>query len=443
MSTRWRIAIVVTLALKLAAGAWYLSAREGPVAATQGPVTPSEAYLLEQAHTAWAHSAAIVWNDLYYACGDVSHVDSTRWPDNRTITVHYEGANDAAGGPLVVEFTNLRYDPEHSTIHYGKSEIAKSVDETLKGEVYLYDLRDEAEKGQFRQTDAITLAQSRSVTVTKGLEFNVTVSSETTIGAGEAFPGPSFEQKIGVEAGFSTSEEQSRAAEESKEQTVEHEFDVELEPLRATLIKATSPEETEYTPIDAVLVADFGVKFTLHSPVHRRGHCAAAPARHAWQGGQEYVLWHGNLDIEACGWQVWDKPYAYQLVQAFKTAGFNGSGTCTVAFESIDRFAQMLTGVHERWPGLDPSVHGISAAATATGWTTVPPAVKAQFYGPLRHTRRAHHPRHRDAAAHLRGHGERERADVRERRRRAEGAGRRGHQLRPERGDLLQRVAVD
>ena len=361
----------------------------GVIGEARGPVTPSEAYLLEQAHTAWAHSAAIVWNELYYACGDVASVDSTRWPDDRTITVHYHAAPDGqgghvGGGPLVVEFTNLRYDPEHSTIHYGKPEVAKSVNETLAGHVYLYDLRGEAEQGEFRQTDSVTLTQERSVTVTKGLEFNVTVSSETTIGSGEAFPGPSFEQKFGVEAGVSTKEETEKAQSESKERTEEHEFDVELEPLRATLIKLTSPEITEYTPVDGILVADFGVKFTLHSP------CVSSATlgtlrEAAWQGGQQYVLWHGNLDVEKCGWQVWDRPWAYQLIDSFKTAGFNGSGTCTVEFEGIDRFAQMLTGVHERWPGMAPAAHGISGGYG--NWVDDGASdVKAQFYGPLRHT---------------------------------------------------------
>ena len=71
----------------------------------------------------------------------------------------------------------------------------------LVGHDYIFDLRDSTEAGDFRQTDKVTLDRSRSVTVTEGVEMDLTVETDTKIEG--SYAGVKLEEDLKATFGIS------------------------------------------------------------------------------------------------------------------------------------------------------------------------------------------------------------------------------------------------
>ena len=386
---RRRLIPTLLLLLALVAGACTTSAPDTPAApdaffgrsdsfvATErlGSAPESEAYLLEGVHGHWARHFGTVFGALWYSPsgtgGEVVAVDTTTWPDDHKVRVHYRCGKEAW-----FQFSNLHYDPEASHIAYGTTKIAQQAEADLPGHAYLYDLTTSSEEGHFEQEDAVTLEQQRSVTITSGMDFNASVTSETKVSGGSELLGASFEETLTATAGIDLKSETQKASAESKVRTENHKFDVGLPAFEATLIFLEAPQVNSYTPFTGNLVAAFASAVTLEAP------CVVAypstEAAYDWQHGQAW-LWHrGNLDATKC----WGNPPTTGYPEVFRAI----KRDCTLHFEDITRVQEFLAGTHERYPGM--------ATSNQPGWPrdyhgwideAAPRHAKAAYYGPLVH----------------------------------------------------------
>ena len=329
--------------------------------------TPSEAYVLEHKTGQWAHQLGIVWGGLWYGSQDIKSVDTTTWPDNHHATVWY-----TCGAKMFVHFDGLHYDPELSNITYGSTKIAQELPAQLGGHAYLYDLTNSSEPGHFSQSDSVTLEQSRSTTITNGMNFNASVSSQTKISGG--FAGAKMEETVTATMGLDLKSETQKAEAESTARTQQHAFDVALPPFQATLIDLESTQVHSSTPFDIDGVPDWKTTITLNEPCGKSYPSAEAEA--AWQYGQGWVWHHGNLDATKC----WGNPPKSGYPELFRIKA------CQISFDSIDRLAQALAGVHERWPGM-ATENQSGWPNDYTGWIDEAgnEASKHAYYGPLRH----------------------------------------------------------
>ena len=225
-----------------------------------GPI--SEAYLMEHIQARWAKNLIVLWDDAYSTCG-IESVSTHSWPDDNTIRIK-AARNGWAGhrGVWTVKFSQVHYDPALTEITYGKTKISQEIPTELSGHAYLFDLQDYEETATFEQIDTVTLEQHRETTMTHSTEMNYTASSETTIGG--SYAGVGLEEKLTLTFGADFKDEESQAEGESKSQTSEHKFDVDLPPLQATLVLLDSIEVHSSTPFDVNGVGDWKVQ--VHIP---------------------------------------------------------------------------------------------------------------------------------------------------------------------------------
>ena len=270
-------------------------------------------------------------------------------------------------------FDGLHYDPELSQVTYGDTKIAQELSAQLAGHAYLYDLTGSSEPGHFAQTDTVSLEQSRSTTVTRGMDFNTTVSSEQKISGG--FAGASMEASLTETMGLDLKTETQKAMSESTARTEEHQFDVALPPYEATLIDLESTQVHSSTPFSVDGVPDWKTTITLNEPCDVSYPSKEAGAR--WASGQSWIWAHGNLTTTKC-WG--ESPGDDHYPELFRIKA------CQISFDSIDRLAQMLAGVHERWPGM-ATVNHAAYPNDYTGWIdeAANHHTKSAYYGPLRH----------------------------------------------------------
>ena len=297
----------------------------------------SEAYLLERIHADWAHQLAIVMGHLWYK-SPPKYVSTRTWPDDHKVTVGYAECDTS----LVVTFKALAYDPERSSISYGETTVHSSNPVELPGHSYLYDLTESEEPGQFSQEDTITLEQSRSTTLSKTTDFNVTASSSTKVGG--TLAGVGLEETINIATGLDFKTEKSQAQAESMARTETHSFSITLPPLRATLITLDTTEVASSTPFRIYAVATFAPEIKIGD------HCAINyPSKEFQQWQIDAGCWitdegcYGThkANLDWCPAKKSDAPWLY----------ISRDG-CKVSFESIDRVDEFLRGVHERWPGM-------------------------------------------------------------------------------------------
>ena len=224
--------------------------------------TIAESYALLQIHRDWAREMGDVIAQLWSWCGQSGRIDTSEWAEHKRITV-YSVSNDHAYG-TVFEFSNLRYDPDATQILYGEPKVLAPVDATVPGSRYIYDLSDSTDDGHFSQKEEITLQQDRSVTVTHGMTFDASLSSETTVGGDIA--GIGLEQKLTATFGYSNTEETQKAEAESKAVTEEHTFDVPLPAGRITYISISTSDISSSRPLSIRGVADADVEIHLGQP---------------------------------------------------------------------------------------------------------------------------------------------------------------------------------
>ena len=317
------------------------------------PVDIQESFLLEQIHRHWAKRMGNVIGNWWSWCGSVDRVDSSRWASAKEITVY------SSNHPTKFVFSQLGYDPTLSAIHYGKPSVV-TTEVPLPSHDYIYDLSGELGDGEFRQTDSVTLGRSRSVSITQGVEFDVTASTETKV-SGE-YAGVGLEQTISLSLGYKNSREESRASDESKSTTVEHEFNVPLPAGETTRISLHAGNSTSSTPMSIDGVAAWEATITLGEP------CADDP--HWFNEAGSWVIYPDNETIWACwgdtpypgssektGWQSSGAPAA--VIHDWLTTILSKPCPFTIG---VDTATALFDGQVAEWQGLNGERRGLSGS---------------------------------------------------------------------------------
>lgn len=331
---------------------------EARTAILAGDADVSEAYLMEHIHANWAKNIVNLFDHVYTQCG-IKSVNTHNWPNDNTVTVYMQSKDGklAPLEPYTVKFSNVHYDPELTSFNYGKTQISQQLPAELSGHAYLFDLTKDEAGGTFEQTDSVTLEQHRETSISKSVEMNYTLSSETTIGG--SFYGVSLEEKLTATFGKAFKEEESQAEGESKSKTEEHKFDVELEPLKATLVTLESVEVHSSTPFTIDGVPDWEVEIRIPRaclPDPYIEYVAGEGAKYNgkynqwWQWGPMWFTHPDNLD--------WcrSKDKEAHGPPDLRAANIDYSGHCTLTFgkdgSAIEELVQLFTGKHVRWPGM-------------------------------------------------------------------------------------------
>ncbi len=258
------------------------------------PPNVTESYLLLQIHREYARNIGNVWSQAWNWCGGVSNVDSSGWEDSKTVTVSF-----GTSGPehdISFQFSKLGYDPSTSTISYGTAkEATKEVG--VSGQKYIYDLTGATQDGHFMQSVEVSLERSRSVEITHGVTFDATVESETKVSG--SYLGVGLEQTIKASFGYSNSQEEKRAQEESTAQTETHGFDEPLPANAVTSITLMAGSTTAATPVTIDGVAVWTETVTLGKP------CVSNDSGFWkwWDNAGRYVVSPNNPAVFSC-WQL-------------------------------------------------------------------------------------------------------------------------------------------
>ena len=165
------------------------------------------------------------------------------------------------GGPLnSVEFTNARWDPGKSKLHYGPKRLAKNVQVADNAKTKIIENSSDVEVNVSYE-ESVEITNSFATSITEGMTLDVTATSETTV-SGE-YMGVSAEEKVTLEMGISTSKEESK--EESEEGTNAEALAIEFtaKPRSFYMIEITKEHQTTYQDFQADGVMDFDVKFHL------------------------------------------------------------------------------------------------------------------------------------------------------------------------------------
>ena len=250
------------------------------------PADVRESYLLEQIHREWTASVNDVVGQAYHWCGATTHVDSSAWPTHKRIDAYSGGRRGVR-----VTFDRLGYDPDHTTIDYGKPAVVTQRT-TLPSHDYIYDLTDETEDGHFKQTDSVTLGRSRSVAITHSVTMDVTVENDTKISG--SYAGVGLEDTLKTAFGYSNTEEEQRASSESKSVTREHEFDVTLPAGQVTRISIGAGKSTSTTPISINGVA------VWQATIEMADNCVPATGgtfARWWQSDGRWLLSRDNVHV--------------------------------------------------------------------------------------------------------------------------------------------------
>lgn len=342
----------------------------GPAPTTTAPPQPGpsstveESFLLEQIHRDWVREVDPALQQLWGWCGGVGSVDSSQWPEHRTIRVL--PASGGASHATTYVFSELGYDADLTRISYGEPDVV-SQPATLPGSRYVYDLRGVRDDGKFSQTDTVTLDQTRSVTVTHGVEFDASAKSDTKV-EGE-YLGTKIEEELEVTVGYKDSEETAKASSESKSVTTSHSFDVALDHGAVTYISVSTADLDSSTAVSIDGVADATVTVTLGQP------CAAnasdGPAW--WTHSGRWIVYRDNEHIWDC-WHANPHGFAAPLGQGAKGwldwQNWVNSHPCPWT-TTMGGIREMLDGYVDAWAGMRADRHGLGSGS----WLDRQPAV--------------------------------------------------------------------
>ena len=234
--------------------------------------TPNESYLLKQMQTTVAACLSGPISDLSSASPYVAGVwnnpgavleSTTSWRvDDQTF--HYRGG-------ARVTFSNPRYDPERSRLHYGPKRVAQDAVVNSSGKTKLIQNASDVPV-TVAYDESETLTNSNTMQVTKGVTLDV--SSDTTETVGGGYAGVSAEVSMQQHFGVSMSEEESRekSTEGSHSEALHIEFDAA--PAEYYLVTISKEHQTTYQDFDIDGVMDMDITIDLHRCDGRlRSHC--------------------------------------------------------------------------------------------------------------------------------------------------------------------------
>lgn len=298
------------------------------------PVNVTEDYLLLQIHRHFAQRMDSVWDWAWGYCGGGSSVDSSNWVEHKTIDV------TRGGKVLKVGFQDIGYDPDLSAFVYGNP--SSTVNEKLlTAHDYLYDLRGSQDDGAFKQTDSVTLEDTRSVEITHGIVMNVSVENEAKISG--SYAGIDLEDTIKTSFGFQKSQEEKRAQSESKSVTQDHEFSVPLPAGQITRISLTTGETHTDRPLSIDGVSTWTAEFWIAQG------CDWSP--NWWDKAGYHVFSKDNPQIWDC-WKDAGGNYPTGQPQSTLFNWFNHFATPCKVTIPIDELEAVFRGQHAAWQGM-------------------------------------------------------------------------------------------
>ena len=270
-------------AVLLAVSCGHAEPQTGPASAIEtlelqrlpgGPPTPNQSFLAKRMQTAMAACLAALIHDVAntaaWAPGvwqtpfDVLyHTGSWRIDNQRFSYRRNPGADHHS--LATVTFSNARWDPEHSKISYGEKRIAQDVEVANDAKTKVI-RNDTNVLIQVAYAEAEELTNAFSTSVTKGITLDLTTTSETSVSG--SYAGVSAEEKLTLEFGVSTSQEESQ--EKSQEGTTSESLSIEFdaEPHQYYLVTITKERATSYQSFTIDGVMDFDIEIYL---VENRG----------------------------------------------------------------------------------------------------------------------------------------------------------------------------
>jgi len=306
-----------------------------PALAQDAPVNVTEDYLLLQIHRNFASRMDVVWDFAWNWCGGSSDiVDSSNWVEHKTIEVTRENHGMQFG------FADIGYDPELSAFKYGTA-TATTNEQLLTGHDYLYDLRGSAQDGKFKQTDEVTLEDTRSVEISHGIVMNVSVENEAKISG--SYAGIGLEDTIKTTFGFQKSEEEKRAQSESKSVTQSHEFSIPLPAAQITRISLTTGQTHTDRPLSIDGVATWTAEFWIGQG------CAWSP--NWWDKAGYHIFSKDNPQVWDC-WKDAGGNYPTNQGQPRLFKWFSHFATPCKVSVPLDEIEAMFRGHHADWQGM-------------------------------------------------------------------------------------------
>ena len=337
-----------------------------------GPPPPTESLLVLDAHRAYARNLGNVWSQAVTWCGGVTGVDSSEWETDKRIWL----GERSHARTMSVTFSKLGYDAEQSSIHYGSPASTTEVVDPLVGHDYIFDLRGSTEKGDFKQVDKVTLDRSRSVTVTEGVEMDLTVETDTKIEG--SYAGVKLEESIKAAFGVSKTSERETADAESTSVETEHEFSVSLDPGKITRIRLTAGNTSSATPMTIDAVADWTATWEL-------GHFTCGTDSNRWncavlgQDCQGTVPVHPVNRDNAPLWSCW---------QNYR--GHSGPPPVCSVTMTLDETEAAFYGRTAAWAGMDGWLAQQPASTTRSLEAAINPANRSVTVTGIQHTTAEH-----------------------------------------------------
>ena len=225
--------------------------------------TPNESYLAKQMQEHLARCLSpMVWELSSGApdgTGDVVHTPSD-WRTNHQ-TFRWRGT--VRGQPYTgayITFTNARYDPEHSDLNYGPARLAQDVNEPSPGKTKLIK-NDSDAPVEVTYTEGESLTNSDTMTVTHGLEMDLSVDSTQTISGGYA----GVDASVSMQEHFGVAKTQEESREQAREGTHEASIDIDFTAAPGEYYLVTISKEHAVTyqdfRIDGVMDFDIEIGF--------------------------------------------------------------------------------------------------------------------------------------------------------------------------------------
>ena len=258
-----------------------------------GPPTPNQSYLAKQMQTTMAACASSLIHDLANTSAWVPGV----WHTPFDVLYHTGGwridhqkfAYRRAPGSdhhslATITFSNARWDPDRSNISYGEKRIAQDVEVSNDAKTKV--IRNDSDTLiQVSYEEAEELTNSFSTSVTHGITLDMTATSETSVSG--SYAGVSAEEKLTLEFGVSTTEEESQ--EKSEEGTTSESLSIEFdaEPRQYYLVTITKEHATTYQSFQINGVMDFDMEIYFVSSNHNAHEGRHYPGDHVKVQGIE------------------------------------------------------------------------------------------------------------------------------------------------------------
>lgn len=236
-------------------------------------VNPNQSFLVKQMQGRIAAAMACVFYDLGAACSESVPL---AWNNPNSVLTYSSGwrRNNQSfiltGSPFpYIKFDNTRWDPENGKVDYGPKKIAQTVNVEDDGLTKV--IRNDTDGDiHVSYSESVSLTNSFSSRISKGLTMDMTIGSETTVSG--SYAGVSAEEKLSLEFGISkTSEEEKEQGQEgTKEQALAIDFDATARNYYLlTILKEQGNFYQDYD-INAVQDFDIHAKFNTKTWNKRR-----------------------------------------------------------------------------------------------------------------------------------------------------------------------------